>query len=280
MRHGGGFLDEISFKWIFGDSLQAIQQKYNPVGIVSQHQVGSSPIVHNRSRNTRLYIPPSTEEEPTRLFSLGRRGYKLPPPPQDTGSDQDESINEAHIDNEDIDAVMSKLWQQFLSDIAQKAPNINGRAHLSYFKLTQLEREGISEAIFRGIQLSSIWRAVQWKAASEAEWDSAFNNLYPPSGHIISNKVQNYTKCTYYREWKRIVAEAPKETVDAMRKALRRRLFSLQWIPHACTDKLWSTGKKKGFSIFPEDGTSAAPRILLKQFSTPVWVTVEEDAEV
>ncbi|KAJ3870652.1 hypothetical protein F5051DRAFT_341755, partial [Lentinula edodes] len=100
----------------------------------------------------------------------------------------------------------------------------------------------------------------------------AFGNLFPEKDHETQPKVQNYTQCRYYMEWKTICASGDAETITAARKELWRKVLRLQWIPQAASDKMWNTQqpKRQDASVrFPPNSEGPAPRILCRR--KPTW---------
>jgi hypothetical protein len=148
-------------------------------------------VVTNKTRRTITYVSFSEEPEPD-LFSLAEKGYRLPSPPVDEGSDLEaEEMDVAG----GIDAEVSKMWQQFLLDMALKMPNPHGAAASSYFTIARTDRLAVGEELYRNPKLSNMWSACQYKIASKKDWKLAFNHLFPLFGHQTPQTMQNYTQC-------------------------------------------------------------------------------------
>jgi hypothetical protein len=224
---------------------------------------------HNPSRisNKRRTAPRQIEEGERALFKLSRKGFKLPAPVVDEGSDIDvDSGNEPDggDSREDIDSKLSKIWRQFLVDLAAKAPNRKGATFDSYCRLDADQRSMIDDKVHQNSKLSDYWVDCQWKFSTKSEWDVSFNRLWPQKGTILYGNAQNYPTTTYYVQWVTLTNDSDLPTVNAMRSALKKKFDTLYWMPHAQTDRIWHTKYLKGFRRFDAyEEFQAAPRILI-----------------
>lgn len=155
------------------------------------------------------------------LFDLTHRGYKLPEPIVDEGSDQDMgSNNEIQIqdsdDDEDIDSKLSKLWRQFLVDLTAKAPNPKNASSPLYCKLGAEEHLMVNNDTHKNSKLSDYWADCQWKIATKSEWTLIFDHLQPPKNKVLNGSVQNYNSTAYYLEWTALTSNSDIQTVTAM----------------------------------------------------------------
>jgi hypothetical protein len=269
MRAGGPFLTEPAFRHYFKATREELKFKYCSTGIVPREVLGRERIVTNKTKRTTTYINPSTDgaPEPT-LFDLAAKGYALPLPPVDDGSDVDTEEEDLEGTG-DIDKEVSKMWRQFLVDIALKTPNRAGATNASYFKLSRDDRLFVSEDVYKNTRLSDAWNACQFKVGGKEDWERAFGHLFPPHEHKTAQTVQNYTQCKYYLQWKDICATAEPASVDAIRRQLWKKVYSFAWIPHAGQDKLWSTSHLARFTRLPPGSQGPAPRLLVK--AQPDW---------
>lgn len=265
-------LSDGAFEYLFGQSFEEVRYKYNPVGIVPRGVEATHRIITNKTKRTpRFILDTEVETQEGPLFDLASKGYSLPPPVHDDGSDmemlgEDERARGA----ENIDEKVTRMYRQFLVDVVTKSPAPRGAARASYLKLTAHERVRVTEEVYQNLNLSDAWRSCRWKIGTTGERDLAFSHLFPEPEHETSSKVQNYTQCQYYRTWKEICATATPATSKAIRAALRRKVFSLNWIPYACSDKMWATAQKlKGFQRLPPGTTGPAPHILCR--AMPTW---------
>jgi hypothetical protein len=272
MRAGGPFISVPAFRFFFGTSQQEIVHKYYKVGIIPREVIAERRVVTNKTRRTISYVAPSDVPEPN-LFSLAAGGHKLPPPPVDDGSDI-ETDEDGDRTTGDIDIEISKMWRQFLIDMALKTPNRQGATLQSYLTVSKKDRLLVGEALYKNPKLSDMWSACQYKVASKTDWTRAFDHLFPPFLHRTSKNVQNYTQCIYYIKWAEIRGTADESTVNAIRKQLQKKFSKLIWVPHAGQDKMWTTSRTaSGFTRLPPDTTGAAPRILIRM--EPQWESAD-----
>jgi hypothetical protein len=268
MRVGGPCLSPKVFKHLFGKSEDAIGHQYNRVGILSREEYLERRVA-NRSMRTATYIPEPGTPPPV-LFRLQELHFKLPPPIVDGGSDvEDEEETGGQAFN--IDEEITQLYRQFLIDVMQKVPSPKGMDKTPYCILDLTARLRATEDVYNNPRLPELWNACQYKRADETLYKMAFEHLFPPQGHLTSPKVQNYLQSQYYRKWKDICARYDPLLVQTIRHDIRRRVFRLAWIPHACQDRIWATKHLNGFKQYPPtaDMDDSAPRILIRK--NPEW---------
>jgi hypothetical protein len=205
-------------------------------------------------------------------FNLSRRGYRLPSPAHDAGSDASQDSHDSEDENGDIDIQLTKVWRQFLLDVTSKSPNKRHAYEGSYCILTKDQRLGVNEATYKNQRLSDYFVDCQWKVPEETEWDLVFNRLFPPkNGKPLAGKVQNYETTTYYPEWAKLKERADENTFNRMRRALRMKFDCLYWMPFAQTDRIWGTKPDIKFSKSSGiDRKAAAPQIFVR-FAPATW---------
>lgn len=217
-------------------------------------------------------------EEPM-LFDLTRKGYKLPEPVVDEGSDQDdgsdnELANHDFHEDDTVDSVISDIWRQFFVDLTATAPNPKDAGSPSYCKLNPHERSLVDEHAHKNNKLSDHWLDCQWKIATESEWALGFGRLWPKKGFVLYGRAQNYKHSTYYARWTTLTSNSDDKTICAIRGEIRKKFDSLFWVPHAQSDRIWHTKYVKGFrrSNGVEE-TKPAPRILInpRARDRPMW---------
>ena len=258
MRWGGRILNAAAFKHIFGESHDMISHTYNQPGIMPSSELQQIR-PGNKSRRTHTHIPPPGGD--TVLFSLSEHGYSLPAPEVDYGSDMDqEDDNENRVP---INERITQIFNQFIQDIFEKAPNAKGASNPSYCILNRAARLSAKEDLLKHRRLSELWCAYQYKSASNEDFDGAFKHMFPPREHV-TGKTQGYRQCSYYLQWKQLCASTPPTTVDVIRLEIKKRVMKLTWIPHACQDKLWPTSAHGHFTRVPPGPPNAAPRILIR----------------
>jgi hypothetical protein len=268
MRMGGPLLSSSAFQYHFGATEEEVRHKYHSVGRLPKGQPNPRR-PSNKAKCTPAYSQQPGTPEPI-IFRLAAKGHALPPPIIDDGSDNEGG---GYSSSGGIDQVTSKLWRQFLADAANKAPNPKRMGYASYSKLSHEERRSAREDHYKNLNLAEIWNACYWKVANQSEWDRAFDNLFPAACQVTSSRVQNYYQCLYYTRWKEICGDLKGtkeglETLDAMRKSLKRRFNTLFWVPDAYQDKMWPTNLPAGntrFRRFPPGSNGPAPRIIFRE---------------
>jgi hypothetical protein len=126
------------------------------------------------------------------------------------------------------------------------------------------QRRSVSEELYTDRNLPNIFRVVQWKVATQAQWKQAFDNLWPPKNHTLTAWAQNYKQCSYYLEWKTLVSSLEVHEVDTIRTALRERFNMFYWAPAAHGERIWnSRSQAKECKRWPDMSTGPAPVIYI-----------------
>ncbi|TFK30985.1 hypothetical protein BDQ12DRAFT_730072 [Crucibulum laeve] len=268
MSHGPQ-ITQSAFKYFFGMTFQDVEDKYYSVGIDTEPIIRPPSYVTTKSQRTPRFHP-WTEEENTRIFSLEDRGFTLPPPDIDDGSDNDDmDIDDDEEEHLSLDDRLSVLWRQFLQDLMMKCPNPKGRNE-SYCRLTILERSKVNEDVYMNKALSEIFNACQWKYAKTDDIERAFNYYWPVKTHQLPHKSQGYRQCRWYQDWKRLMDEVNGASATIMRKEIWKRFKKLLWVPVGTSDKIWvSKGNGVGFERLPRGSEGAAPQIYT--WFDPLW---------
>lgn len=257
-----------TFHYIFGIDREDVDMEYFKGHLV----VPSNPHrVANKTRRTaRRFVE---EVEVPRIFNLSQRGYQLPPPLRDEGSDVEEDEDEpVPVDEDlDIDARLTALWRQFLVDLTAKAPNRRGANESSYCRLSKPQRDRVNDATYQNLRLRDYFCHCQFRTATKKDWDNAFDKYWPEKGkEILIGSVQNLPSMSYYLRWSKWLTDINDEdnaTITAMRKELQKKFNNLKWIPNIQSDRVWATKADKGslFKRFPDSDTDSGPRILIRR---------------
>jgi hypothetical protein len=195
--------------------------------------------------------------------------------PHDCGSDIDDSDQEGEEVEADPRQAATVLWHQFLQDITVTSPNYKDTARSSYTVLTNTQCKAVTEKTYENPTLSDYFRDCQWKYATDEEWDSCFNQLFPPQ-HAKKRhpKAQNYFRTIYYGKWEDLKMRTNLQTYKEMRRVIKIRFDTLYWMPFAVRDRIWWTKKHDGMvkmSGIPHDAPSL--RILVNSSinNPPRW---------
>lgn len=177
-------------------------------------------------------------------------------------------LDVADADPEDITMVgdiLDKIWQQYASDIIQKVGNPRDR-HLpvaSYSHLAQYNRQQLSMDDINTLDLDAIFTQIQWRRASEEEWDKSFNVLFPPRGYEPGPSMKHLRTCAYYNNYVDLVNQVTEESALEIRDALSVKSRTLAWVPAALSDRCWDYRKNdESFSAMPRRDLGG-PRIYI-----------------
>ncbi|KAH0825660.1 hypothetical protein J3R83DRAFT_11748 [Lanmaoa asiatica] len=208
------------------------------------------------------------------LPELANLQFPLPPLPQDVAEDlpYEERVEYLEDIAENLPLEMTRLWQQFLSDLLQKCGNLRGaRADASHCRLAVRERQNITREAITDINLAAIFRRVQYRTSTRKEWVAAFEHYFSPLNGKIPIQPQNFPKMLYWLRWAELKTLVPNQ-VGHMRRQLRRLFDQLYWVPQIASDRVWLYQRDDRFCIFPEGCTSNAPQILVNpSFGQPQW---------
>ena len=268
-------LSDRAWLYIFGMSRAQIKDRLLNISMVKDVNPGRIP---NRVKRTARRQNLEDAEE-AMLFNLTSKGYKLPEPVVDEGSDQgigsdSDPGNQDFREDDTIDSVISGLWRQFFVDLTATAPNPKNASSPSYCKLNAHERSLVDEQVHKNRKLSDHWVDCQWKVATESEWTYTFDRLWPKKGSALYGKAQNYKNSTYFTRWTTLTSNSDEDTVSGIREAIRKKFDLLFWLPHAQTDRIWHTKFIRGFKRSNGvEESSPAPRILInpKAGEEPRW---------
>jgi len=254
-----------TFRYIFSVDRDDVDIAYFRTQLV----VPSNPDrVANRTHRTALRFV--EEEEAPRIFNLAERGYQLPPPMRDEGSDaEDDNEPQVFDDVLDIDMNLTTLWRQFLVDLTAKAPNRKGAGQPSYCVLTKIQRDRVNDATYQNLRLREYFAQCQFRIGSKSEWDEAFEKYWPLKGRVLIGNPQNLPSMNYYLNWLKWLSEIPDEqqfVITAMRDDLRKLFYTLKWIPNIQSDRVWYTKEDTHnlFQRFPDSQIRTGPRILIR----------------
>jgi hypothetical protein len=260
---GTHMITDLTFRYIFGVDRDEVDMDFFRYKLV----VESNPLrVANKTHRTT--IRPVDEDEPPILFNLGARGYQIPPPVHDEGSDlegEEEFGPEFQEEELDIDLRLTALWRQFLVDVTAKVPNRQDAHQSSYCKLNRIQRDSVNVATYQNLRLRDYFSDVQYKTATIATWGYSFDKFWPVKGTQLAGKPQNYMQIRYYIGWNMLTSALDEATVVVMRDDLQRNFNTLKWIPQIQADRVWYTTKNRAFTRLAESNEDLpAPRILIR----------------
>jgi hypothetical protein len=164
-----------------------------------------------------------------------------------------------------VGASLDKIWQQYASDILQKVGNPRNRnlAAASYSHLPQYNRQQLSINDINTLDLDHLFAQIQWRRASEKEWEKSFNILFPARGYQPGPSMKHLTSCTYYNNYLTLIQQLSEEDALEIRSALSTKSRTLAWVPAAMSDRCWDyRSNDKSFNAIPRKD-EGGPRIYI-----------------
>jgi hypothetical protein len=263
---GGRALTPSAIKYWFGAYPDQLPATYRRTRRVEKHALVGQRVTTNKM------LPPAYRAQggEVDLFQLGDQGHVLPPLTLNPTPDDDRRSPTPQERN--LDGFLSLLWRQFAIDIVAKSPNPHGAGNPSYLRLSETQRQTVTEDLYRNLSLSQIFRSVAYKTGSQNDWERAFKWLFPERGFVMTAKIQNYRQCRYFNMWIDFLQDDNNgdALVNDARQELRARLGTWQWLPDAQQDRMWTTKVHSGFTHWPPSNDPRnAPRILLQRRAKP-----------
>jgi hypothetical protein len=230
---------------------------------------------NNKTRRTTSYLPLTEEPEPN-LFELVHRGFVAPVVEEEDVDHNPDGYPLCYEPTSDIDSIVTAIYRRFVVDVIQRSPNPKGAHKPSYCTIAVVDRASVQETVFKNPVLSDIFMACSYKIASESQWDTVFDNFWPDKSYAPPlRKTQNYSQCEYHSSWINFIQDLDNRTVEGIRAQIKVKFSDYFWIPHAQTDRIWSTKVTSGFTRLGAAGDEckAAPRLLVRLIA-PIWVPV------
>ncbi|KAJ3553896.1 hypothetical protein NP233_g12541 [Leucocoprinus birnbaumii] len=278
LRVSGLVLPVKSFKfWFRGLDCEQVQNKYQTAGIIDRRVISLQRSTMSKRPLTLPYVSKTGAPEPDLFDTAG--DVKLPGPAYDDGSDLEAEEPEGfEIEKQPLDARLSHLWRQFVSDVTSKSPAPRKRTEPSYLKITEDQRTSASEEMYKNIRLDKIFRCVYYKIGSKEDWRASFDCMFPPVGFQTSSSIQSYPTCQYFKTWMRMLEDnrySGKE-IEKIREIFFDRVFKWTWMPRAEADRMWPTSvakpSKDRLIQWPlSERRSPAPQILLHLGDKPLF---------
>ena len=254
-----------AFQFLFGVDFEDVNEGF--FHSTRPRREGAPPIrSNNRTQRTRRYVR-DDDAPPQKLFHLRVRGIELEARARDEGSDNGEDDGE---EAQDVDKLLTDLWHQFIQDVSQKVANRKGVDEDGYCKLSSADRTDAGDSLYKNLRLSDFFNDCQWRVGSEDEWDAVFDHLFPRETKGGKAPAQNYKPSLYYGKWQDIRDRASdKQSMEAMRNALKSKFSTLLWFPSAQSDRIWPTRTyKQRYKKFINIG-QPAPWVLCRR--EPTW---------
>ncbi|KAG2062944.1 hypothetical protein BDR04DRAFT_983094, partial [Suillus decipiens] len=136
------------------------------------------------------------------------------------------------------------IQHQFASDIFQLAPSPRLAPNSPWILLDSAQRMQAKVDILQSLDLSLIFRQVQYQFISKDNWSNALFKLYfPAKGTPIPKALQQFPSASYYRQWKALMDRLDEDNAKIIQNNNLQWFDKLLWVPHAESDRMWSTKK-------------------------------------
>jgi len=208
------------FQQVFGCGIEEIRRKYFQSG--TYHRRVRQGYVPQRKGYTKTRrIRADGEDIPAQFVQFAE--MEVPMENNDAGPE----------DITMVGASLDKIWQQFASDILQKVGNPRNRnlAVTSYSHLAQYNRQQLSIDDINTLDLDQLFTQIQWRRASQEEWEKAFSILFPARGYQPGPSMKHLTGCAYYNNYLDLINQVGEEDALEIHDALCAKSRTLAWVP-------------------------------------------------
>ncbi|KAG2738365.1 hypothetical protein P692DRAFT_201731319 [Suillus brevipes Sb2] len=113
--------------------------------------------------------------------------------------------------------------------------------------------------------LSGLFRCIQFRIASDSEWnDLVFGRYFPAKGASTVKGLQQFPSASYYRQWLALMEKLDEEKATSTRTLQRTWFDKFYWVPYPSSDRMWFT-KKGGreWTILPPGESGNCPRLAI-----------------
>jgi hypothetical protein len=183
------------------------------------------------------------------------------PPDGTPQSDREED------DSNDINAVVSLIWEQLPYDMISMGPNKKNSNAESHILMGSSDSAMVTMDIFRSFDMSRIFRQVQARLCDEETWELIFSRYFPPKSFPAPQRgsMQGFPRMKFWQTWRRTSHRLSDPDCERVRDVLRTKWRGLKWIPHASSDRAWETKQVKGRSFvrFPSESNGPCPQIAI-----------------
>lgn len=162
-----------------------------------------------------------------------------------------------------LSSELPAIQHQFASDIFQLAPSPKLASISHWVLLNPAQRLRTKVEIFHSLDLSGIFRQVQYRVINDADWDNlVFQRYFPAKGASTAKALQQFPSASYYRQWQALMDGLDEDRAEIIQNRLRQWFNNLYWVPHPGSDRMWTTKKGgKEWTMLPPGEPGNCPRI-------------------
>ncbi|KAG1737037.1 hypothetical protein EDB19DRAFT_1637356 [Suillus lakei] len=160
---------------------------------------------------------------------------------------------------------LSAIQHQFGSDIFQLAPSPKLASEPPWILLNAMERQAVRIDIFDSLDLSGVFRQIQYRVASDSDWnDLVFGRYFPAKGASTVKGLQQFPSASYYRQWLALMEGLDEEKAGSIRTLQQTWFGKLYWVPYPSSDRMWFT-KRGGreWTMLPPGESRNCPRLAI-----------------
>lgn len=198
------------------------------------------------------------------VTNAARHGARLGPLPRDEGSDLDMLPSDYEDEEESLDQLLTRIFNQFKIDVMCQIPNPREDSEFVYSELRMSERKNnVDQYMVHERNLAVIFNQVMVRQGDSDSWKAAFRHYFPKERKAQPSSAQGFH--TWYKRWMAIRSRLSPRSLQAARTELWLQFRKLRWVPMATSDRLWCSARlTSNYELYPEGATyQIAPRILL-----------------
>ncbi|KAG2136466.1 hypothetical protein DEU56DRAFT_913040 [Suillus clintonianus] len=266
----GPMMRQSTFKFVFGMDYDALKRKYHPPAFIPRTMVPRT-----RVRTQKGFSKRHRVDDPAPAPIFVGLDIDLGGAQQDAGEDLpwEERADLPPDIEEECSVQLTKLWNQFCSDLLQKCGNLkNQQFAASHCRLSMEERLHVTDEVYKDLNLAMVFNRVQWKKVTGQEWADAFDIFFPPRNAPLRLQPQNFPTMKYWEEWFQMKQRLPPQSADTIRTRYWRLFKQLLWVPKPHKDRLWKYTANNDFRILPANYGGQAPQVIVSPSSNaPRW---------
>lgn len=267
MERGPSVMRQSSIKYVFGKDFDTLQRKYRPLLYIPKSMVPKARVGTQKSFSKRHRV-----DEPAPAAILENFEIYLGDGHYDAGEDLpwDERVDYPEERQDDPAVQLTRLWNQFCSDVLQKCGNLKGEPlAASHCRLSMEERLHVTDDVYKDMNLAMVFHRVQCMKVSGKEWMDAFNLYFPSFKGPPGRQPQNYPRMKYWEEWCDLKLKLSGKDFDTVRRKFWELFKTLLWIAKPSKTRVWNYEVDLNFRKFPVNYNGRAPQVIVSPSAHP-----------
>ncbi|KAG2127747.1 hypothetical protein BD769DRAFT_1357030 [Suillus cothurnatus] len=245
-------------------SINDVKASFDWSNVVHSKQPPNAARTHNRNRNTRNVDDIRDPER--RVLDIQIRDVVVKPAVRLAGRDVDSHVlnggderdlNEAGDDLQDeasISQRVAKIYEQFIFDVIEQAPNRKSKREGSYLTIPVGRRIDMAQPELLQV-LELPFDQAQYCVCTPDQWKMHFDRIFPSSVQEARASGQNFPSCSYYKRYIALASTVNNAGLVKIRYALRKEFDKLAWAPWTSADRMWGTSAKtsRAWKVLPRE---------------------------